>query len=395
MNQAKNGSRTLPQFPRPGSVTTGVVSRLLGARIYQSLRSGCGWLKHEKNHRTSLPVTRKLQMWRHGFYAESAVLYDLPHNDVRDYLSDYTRTARCREINSHNDFFRHKLVLRSFLLAMGFRQAQTVALLFEGRILSDPFGGDARHIEPDELIRRLSASPRNHIVKPEDGDSGEDLFLLEARGGHLVRRHGRETTSFDIGSLLRQSGYGRGRGRMTLIEEQLEQGPFWQRLFPETANTIRLLTLRTPGEPAPFIARAVQRIGTSDTVPTDNWSGGGISVAIDPVSGALGEGRLHLSRSNQPVTAPSLTHHPDSGAEIAGAVLPGWDRIQDTVLRAAASIPFNRMAGWDVLVAPDGTPVIIEANGDRDLNLFQVHGGLLADPRTRRFYQELGVLSGS
>jgi hypothetical protein len=37
-------------------------------------------------------------------------------------------------------------------------------------------------------------------------------------------------------------------------------------------------------------------------------------------------------------------------------------------------------------------PVILEANGNSDVNLLQVHGGLLADPRIRRFYQAFGVL---
>jgi hypothetical protein len=390
MNPAKNVSRTLPQFPLPGSVTDAVFIRLLGPRIYQSLKSGYGWLKHEKNDRTSLPVSRRLQMWRHGFYAESALFYDLPHNDARDYLSDYTRVARCQEINSYNDFFSHKLVLRSFLLAMGFRQAETLALVFEGRILSHPFGGTAEHIGPEELMHRLLASGRRYIVKPENGACGEDVFLLEQRGGQLLHRRGREATPFDLGTLLRESGND-PEARMTLIEERLEQGPFWQRLFPDSTNTIRVLTLWAPGEPAPFIARAVQRIGRADTIPTDDWSGGGISVSIDLASGTLGQGRLHPFKSKQS-TEKSVTRHPDTGTEITGTVLPGWDRIQDTVLRAAASLPFNRMAGWDVLVTSDGEPVIIGANGDSDINLLQVHGGLLADPRVRRFYQQLGAL---
>jgi hypothetical protein len=87
-----------------------------------------------------------------------------------------------------------------------------------------------------------------------------------------------------------------------------------------------------------------------------------------------------------------FTHHPDTGAPIAGAVLPGWERVLDVVLRAAASVPFNRMAGWDVLVDREGEPVILEANGNSDVNLLQVHGGLLADPRTRQFYNSFGVL---
>jgi hypothetical protein len=358
------------------------------------MRSGYAWLNHEMSTRATLPLRRKLHTWRHDFYSESALLYDLPRNDPRNYLSDLTRTARCQAINSQNEFFRHKLVLRSFLIAMGFRQAKTVALVFEGRILGDPFGPDARHIEPEELVRQLSVSGRKYLVKPEDDAAGENLFLLQAREGQLVRRRGRETSPYDIGSLLRESEYGEGRGRATLIEEEMEQGSFWQRLFPESGNTMQLLTLWTPGEPSPFIARAVQRIGTSDTVPTDSWSAGGISVPVELSSGRLGQGRVHPLKGKAKIET-AVTHHPQTGTEFTGTVVPGWDRVQDTVIRAAASLPFNRMAGWDVLVSADGEPVILAANGDCEINLLQVHGGLLADPRVRRFYEAVGAIHPS
>ena len=175
-----------------------------------------------------------------------------------------------------------------------------------------------------------------------------------------------------------------------LIERRLEQGAFWRSLFPDSANTLRLLTLWTPGEPRPFVARAVQRIGTADTVPTDNWSGGGISAPVDLATGTLGAGRMHPLKGKR--AEQRFTEHPDTGARIAGAVLPGWEQVTDVVLRAAASVPFNRMAGWDILVDAEGVPVILEANGNSDVNLLQVHGGLLADPRIRRFYQAFGVL---
>jgi len=37
-------------------------------------------------------------------------------------------------------------------------------------------------------------------------------------------------------------------------------------------------------------------------------------------------------------------------------------------------------------------PVILEANGNSDVNLLQVHGGLFAEPKIRRFYQAFAVL---
>jgi hypothetical protein len=138
------------------------------------------------------------------------------------------------------------------------------------------------------------------------------------------------------------------------------------------------------------VARAVQRIGTADTVPTDNWSGGGISAPVELASGRLGEGRMHPLKGQR--AQQRFTEHPDTGAVIAGAVLPEWERVMDTVLRAAASVPFNRMAGWDILVDQAGVPVILETNGNSDVNLLQVHGGLLAEPRTRQFYQAVGAI---
>jgi len=45
-----------------------------------------------------------------------------------------------------------------------------------------------------------------------------------------------------------------------------------------------------------------------------------------------------------------------------------------------------------VLVDADGVPLILEANGNSDVNLLQVHGGLLAEPDIRRFYHRVGVL---
>jgi hypothetical protein len=177
-----------------------------------------------------------------------------------------------------------------------------------------------------------------------------------------------------------------------LIERKLTQGAFWHSLFPDTVNTLRIQTLWTPGDSAPFVARAVQRIGTADTIPTDNWSGGGICAPVDLESGRLGEGRVHPLKAPPERRGYRFTVHPDSGGTITGAVIPEWERVVGVVLQAAASIPFNRMGGWDVLVDADQVPVILEANGNSDVNLLQVHGGLLAEPRIRHFYRTVGVI---
>jgi len=365
-------------------------------KLYQTARSSYQWAKHERKARTGLSLPRKLAMWRRGFFAESATIYDFPRNNPEDYLSDFQHFVRCGRINAWEGIYVRKLGLRAILLAMGFRQPETIAYIHERRILADPFSELARYLPLPDLLQRLAQSDAGHgyIIKPEDGWCGEDIILLTYRDGAFYRRRGREEEAFDF------DGYMAGleeRARReqrdpsgVIVERRLQQGPFWGQLFPETANTIRLLTLWTLGDPAPFVARAVQRIGTADTVPTDNWSGGGISAPVDLATGTLGEGRMHPLKGKRP--EQRFASHPDTGARISGAVLPHWNEVMDAVLRAAASVPFNRMAGWDVLVDADGVPVILEANGNSDVNLLQVHGGLLAEPRIREFYESFGVL---
>ena len=83
---------------------------------------------------------------------------------------------------------------------------------------------------------------------------------------------------------------------------------------------------------------------------------------------------------------------PETGARIAGAVLPGWREIAGTALAAARWLPDETSVEWDVGVGVDGRPVVIEGTENSDPNLLQVHGGLLAEPGMRRRLERCRVL---
>jgi hypothetical protein len=243
-----------------------------------------------------------------------------------------------------------------------------------------PFGPRREYVSGAGLQRLLLEEGGRYIVKPEAGTWGRGIFVVESRSGTLVRRRGRTTEAFTLP----------GSDDVVIVERAVEQGEFWRNLFPDTANTIRAITMWTPGHEAPFLGAAVQRIGTADTVPTDNWAGGGICAPIDPVTGRLGAGRMHPVKGARP--GERFSQHPETGVQIEGQVLPHWDAVRETVVQAAATLPVNRYVGWDVLVDNTGSPVIIEGNGNTDVNLLQIHGGLLTDPKVREFYQAVGVL---
>lgn len=359
-----------------------MVRTVIGLDTYASARA-IYWLARGRELRAPYTLRHKLHAWRRGFRAESALVFGFPRPDWREFVSDYGREQRFGTINAARALFNQKPVMRAFLLGHGFPQAETIALLGRGEIRMHPFTDASRAVEPAELARWLAEDGGSFMFKPQDGQSGRGILLLDVRDDVLVRRRGMDVEPFP-------ASHFRSWGSPIVLERRLEQGAFFRELHPESANSMRVMTLWTPGDAAPFVARAVQRAGTRDTVPTDNFSGGGISALIDLESGRLGIGRLHpvLGR----LAEERWSRHPDSGAQIEGVVVPYWDQVRETVLRAAALLPTNPYIGWDVLVDDAGTPLIIEANGNMAFGAVQVHGGLLAAPAIRRFYETLGMI---
>ena len=322
-------------------------------------------------------LLRKLPYWLRGFRISSADLYGFPRPDEGDYLNDYHSTFQIRGLNASLAFYQHKLAQRALLLAARFPQTPTVAVMWNGRVVLHPLTGRHEPASLERLRAWLLQDGGRYIVKPEDGGRGSAIWVLEPRNGALVCRRGSREEPFPPAELVE---------RLVLVERYMEQADFWRTLFPGTLNTIRILTLWPAGGP-PFIARACQRIGAADTLPCDNASAGGISAEIDLATGRMGPGRRR-----RPEGVQTVTHHPDSGAAIDGAILPRWDAICGVALRATVSMPMNCYVGWDLFVDPAGQIVIGEASGSTGVGIYQVHRGLLSDPAVRGFLEEAGVL---
>ena len=355
-----------------------IISRILGPQTYEAGISVLQLGRRDWN--APYALSDRLRAWRHGFFADSYAVYNFPRNNPADYISDFVRIARCSQVNADLMYFEHKITFRAFLLQAGLRQPDTLALAAYGNCLLNPLSSDARYIDAAEFESTLKADGGQFVVKPEAGCRGHGIFLLDARGGELFRRRGKERERFKVSDLP----------SIAIVERRFEQHPFWGALFPDTANSIRVLTGWAPGDRRPSSIRAVQRIGNAATVPTDNWRGGGISAIVDLKTGRLGAGRAHPLKCAY--ADQRFEVHPDTGAQIQDTILPYWDCILDTVMRACMSSPMHRYVGWDVLVDRNGEPVILEGNANSGVQVFQVHGGLLCEPAARRFYERCGVL---
>jgi hypothetical protein len=355
------------------------VSASLGERRAKALHQ-IQWATTEELTDRRFTWAEKTSAWRRGFTAESAAMYGFPRADWGDYVSDYIRENIAWLINGAPQLFDQKLVLKHLLITHGFPQPEAFALVARAGTGAqlDPLGKGTRLVSLSQLEEAMRADGGHFIVKPQDLGGGMGVALVTAREGKLMRRRRGAWAPYAFKPVP----------RTLLVERQLSQHEFWHGLYPEAANTMRLLTMWTPGEPEPFIAVAAQRIGTVRSAPTDNFAQDGLAVPIRLDTGTLGPAQL-IPTSGRP---PRYTQHPESGVQIDGVRLPFWDRICETALAAARVVGFARYVGWDLLVDPHGTPIIIEGNTNAGVQILQMDGGLLKNPRVRRFYQSLGVM---
>jgi hypothetical protein len=150
----------------------------------------------------------------------------------------------------------------------------------------------------------------------------------------------------------------------SLAGAYVRAAPYAREIFAKSLNTLRVLTFREPGGD-PEIGAALHRFGAERTGSVDNFAAGGLVAEIDPASGRLATA-LYVGDGNR---IRETDHHPDTGAPIAGVVVPGWPEVRATVLRAMHAFPYLRYVGWDVAVAEDGV-CLIEGNNTPFLAFF-------------------------
>ena len=322
--------------------------------------------------------TRRPRWWLDGFLSRSAVLYQLDARGPDGYVSDLQRVYRTKRMVHPRlqEVINNKLTTHLLLGAMDIPAAKLLGVVWRGavhRFPSDervPLSDYLRKLEPDRPV----------FFKLIAGAEGKNIFSVTRVDEDTWRIGGREHPLDGAVDALTER-------RPMIVEEGLAQHAGLQALYPDAVNTIRVLSMLDTRDHQPFIVRAVQRIGTARSGSVDNWSRGGLSAQIDLATGRLGP----ASRLPDDTRLEWFDTHPDTGAPITGTETPMWVEVRDLVLHSASVLSFLEYIGWDIVVTPDG-PVVLEANVNTGMNVLQVHGPLLDDPRVRAYYSERGVM---
>jgi hypothetical protein len=357
--------------------------------------------RERRSLQIQMPLSRRLWLWRHGFTSRSHALFDVTPATRRDYLSDLQH-ERANDIGDQWDaVVNNKLTFQLLFGAFSDRLPALYGVVHGDRVYRDYPGvappphadsespgddGDAvgeaptsDHDHPDATAGAWFAAALDAagvlVCKPVYGSGGRDVLVCRRTADGYQVNGDRYSRSALVSRVADFEGY--------LVTEYTEQGEYGARLFPDAANTLRVLTLWDPETDAPFVAGVVQRIGTRRSAPVDNWSRGGLSAEVRE-DGTLSAGAQWLPDRG---VVRWFESHPDSGAQIAGTAVPDWEAIRAGVLDLARTVPYLPRVGWDVLPTGDGAFVVFEANAHAATRTIQVHRPLLRDPRVRRFYE--------
>lgn len=147
---------------------------------------------------------------------------------------------------------------------------------------------------------------------------------------------------------------------INLIEDFIVQHSKLNELYPNSVNTIRLVTFYKDNKIN--IIAAYLRIGKNKYV--DNIRSGGILVKIDIKSGIT-------NTVGADYNGNIFEFHPKTKKKLIGFKLPLWKESIEMVIKAANKYKEVGIVGWDVAITEKG-PLLIEGNYYPSSTLYQL-----------------------
>lgn len=142
-----------------------------------------------------------------------------------------------------------------------------------------------------------------------------------------------------------------------VIEEYIYQNGILHDLNPATVNCCRVCTMRFKDHVEIF--QCYVTMGSSPDVCVDNAYKGGLFAPIDVKTGLVTRDPVDDLWTPYP-------EHPVSGVRLKGQTVPHWDKVKETVLKAADKVSDIIYISWDVCVCEDGSIYLIEGNSCGD-----------------------------
>jgi len=239
---------------------------------------------------------------------------------------------------------RDKFLFFHYLTALGFPIPEVIGLCNSQEVT----WLDIKTVEP---LNNLANRQLDVFVKDLLGECANGVFSLKTDNGVLV---------ID-GHISDMQRFSMQLGAMNIIQKRIRQHSEMSKLYSESVNTIRLLSIYHPGRIQPL--SAILRMGANGVC--DNLTTGGVAVGID-----MKTGKLTKHGVMRPAFGRITERHPVSGAVFENFEIPFFRQTVELIGRLHKFFYGIKCIGWDIAITEKG-PVIIEGNDNWEVPTFQ------------------------
>lgn len=352
-----------------------IFNRNLFEKLYISFAVLLTFLKKEKNLGDFLLNAKNITLFFKGFNSKRPIPYNFIKWNYKDYISDL-ETIKLTYINyPYSKLLRDKYVFSVFF--KDFFKTPEIFCLIDNKTIFP--SNKNNYINNFKNLLSLLEKEKNLILKPNFSSRGKNINLVQSIDGNILVNNTVFSTDQFQELLLSLNNY--------LVSKFIIQGSFTRNLFLSTTNTLRINSFYDPLKKYAFIKQAYLRIGTSKTIPADNFSRGGIISFVDMDTGVLKE----TIRRSEDGRVLKCSHHYETNEIITGKILPHWDLIKKNILNTTELIgPIIKIVGWDIIITEDDF-VVLEGNNGPDFTQQGEEYPLAIDKEVASFLKSVKV----
>ena len=340
---------------------------------------------------------RPLHYYQFGLYDDRVY----PWAVKREFI-DWPATAIGDRVNDREwrAFAKDKIAFATLMRGAGLPHPRIVALFHPG---GRDAGSGCSTASAQATADFLRTACYPLFGKPVYGRLGNGTALLEGydAAADALRVAGGGSEPLEsfvarIAARFARPGAGIAARSGYLFQEVLVPADEVAAISGRRVSTLRAVVLMH--DEGPRLFRAVWRMPVGSNVADnfDNGRAGNITAHLDTASGVVVRAIRGLgtpTAGSDPRGPGALVRaHPDTGRELVGTQVPGWDRALALTLAAARTLPRIRFQSWDIALAAGG-PAAIEVNYD---GLLPQPGHLrgFLDPELRAFLARYGRRPG-
>lgn len=213
---------------------------------------------------------------------------------------------------------------------------------------------------------------RKIIVKPTtDSWGGKNVLVFEEKDGEHI--------NVETGNVLDYNWLVNNYKANFIVQEFIEQHPFYKRFNPTSFNTFRVYTYKSVSDNQIHVLHVVLRVGKEGS-QVDNISSGGTACGVKQ------DGKLRnfgLTKELERIAYLPLL--PELKLSEVGK-LHMIDEVKQEAIKIAEHLPFNRIVGMDMGVDVNNKVRLIEINTD---NIGVADSQFVHGPFFREFTDEV------